>query len=45
MRSFSWNCFEATGDIDAYLLFKDADMLMKQGEEENLRVTEEKVEV
>lgn len=22
MRDFSWNCFQVTGSVDAYLLFK-----------------------
>ena len=26
MREFSWTCFEATGSIDAYLLYRDMHM-------------------
>ncbi|SFS81992.1 YqzL family protein [Marininema halotolerans] len=40
MRNFSWNCFEMTGDIDAYLLFKDADLL-SQVEEAEVTLGEE----
>lgn len=27
MRNFSWGCFQVTGSIDAYLLFKDMEGL------------------
>lgn len=43
MRDFSWNCFQVTGSVDAYLLFKDLEGVVfdywhekeqEQGEEE-----------
>ncbi|MBA4542626.1 MULTISPECIES: YqzL family protein [Thermoactinomyces] len=27
MRNFVWNCFQVTGSIDAYLLFKELQTL------------------
>ncbi|MBD1371172.1 YqzL family protein [Hazenella sp. IB182357] len=29
MLHFSWNCFEVTGDLDAYLLYKDIESYTK----------------
>lgn len=30
MRDFSWNVFTATGDIDAYLLYKASEHRMQE---------------
>ncbi|SFX66686.1 YqzL-like protein [Thermoactinomyces sp. DSM 45891] len=27
MRNFSWHCFSTTGDIEAYLLYKECEAL------------------
>ncbi|MFC4076726.1 YqzL family protein [Salinithrix halophila] len=43
MRSFSWNCFAVTGNIDAYLLFKDAESVLYRSEEREEK-SEEKIE-
>ncbi|GGA36322.1 hypothetical protein GCM10007416_06510 [Kroppenstedtia guangzhouensis] len=32
MRNFSWNCFAVTGNIDAYLLYKDTETLAERRE-------------
>ncbi|WP_073153479.1 YqzL family protein [Seinonella peptonophila] len=29
MRNFSWECFQVTGSIDAYLLYKDLEELFQ----------------
>ncbi|WP_108021367.1 YqzL family protein [Melghirimyces profundicolus] len=42
MRNFSWNCFAVTGSIDAYLLFKDTEMLSEDREEKNGQEQKEK---
>jgi hypothetical protein len=37
MRDFTWNVFTATGNVDAYLLYKEIDGQMKKDrKEENL---------
>jgi hypothetical protein len=33
MRNISWNLFSATGNIDAYLLYKDYERINDQEEE------------
>nr|WP_142504774.1 YqzL family protein [Melghirimyces algeriensis] len=35
MRNFSWNCFAVTGSIDAYLLFKETEMIFTDKDEKN----------
>ncbi|MBW7456437.1 YqzL family protein [Paenibacillus sepulcri] len=32
MRDFSWKYFALTGDVDAFLLYKDVDQLSKSDE-------------
>lgn len=34
MQNISWNLFSATGNIDAYLLYKDAERIGVFGEDE-----------
>lgn len=41
MRDFSWNMFCATGDVDAYLLYKE----ISNGISDNLDLDEEEVSV
>ncbi|RAV21750.1 YqzL family protein [Paenibacillus contaminans] len=36
MRDFSWNYFSMTGDVDAYLLYKQVDDRQEEGEEPEL---------
>ena len=31
MRDFSWHVFKETGDIEAYLLYKEMDALLSKG--------------
>lgn len=42
LRNFSWNCFAVTGNIDAYLLYKDTETL---AERKNLGSLKEKDKV
>ncbi|OYD07676.1 YqzL family protein [Paludifilum halophilum] len=44
MRSFSWNCFAMTGNIDAYLLYKDTEALSEAPDQILQREKEEEVE-
>jgi len=36
MRDFSWNYFSMTGDVDAYLLYKQVDERQEEDEEPEL---------
>lgn len=40
MRDFSWKCFAVTGDVDAYLLYKDM-----QNYYDEMRETEEETDI
>ena len=41
MKDFSWNYFYNTGQIDAYLLYKDYENLVKKKELDIINMTEE----
>ena len=46
MRSFLWSCFEATGSIEAYLLYKDIGMIeKKKNQVEDLEEEEEEKKI
>jgi hypothetical protein len=34
LRNFLWDCFQVTGSIDAYLLYKDMETLIPEWEEQ-----------
>ncbi|WP_409341319.1 YqzL family protein [Paenibacillus sp. MBLB4367] len=36
MRDFSWNYFSMTGDVDAYLLYKQIDDRQEENEDADL---------
>lgn len=36
MRDFSWKYFAITGDVDAYMLFKEADNVLGQTVDEGV---------
>ncbi|MCH5583881.1 YqzL family protein [Shimazuella sp. AN120528] len=44
MRNFSWSCFQVTGSIDAYLLYKDIEALTVEQDEEQLEDEKQKEE-
>ncbi|MFD1425681.1 hypothetical protein JOD24_000355 [Kroppenstedtia sanguinis] len=44
MRNFSWNCFAVTGNIDAYLLYKDTETLAERRDTDTLREKEKEKE-
>lgn len=41
MKNFSWNCFQVTGSIDAYLLFKDLEELVDRWDQKENEQEEE----
>ncbi|WP_081792090.1 YqzL family protein [Caldalkalibacillus mannanilyticus] len=45
MREFSWNVFAVTGNIEAYLLYRECEGPNCQEEDENLQMTEEQSEM
>ncbi|RXT14841.1 YqzL family protein [Ammoniphilus sp. CFH 90114] len=45
MQNISWNLFSATGNIDAYLLYKDYQRVQFDGEDETeLSIASEELE-
>ncbi|WP_083964013.1 YqzL family protein [Shimazuella kribbensis] len=44
MRNFSWSCFQVTGSIDAYLLYKDVEALTVEQEDQQLEDIEQNEE-
>jgi hypothetical protein len=44
LRNFSWSCFQVTGSIDAYLLYKDIEALTVEQEEDQLEDVEQNKE-
>lgn len=40
MRNFSWSCFQVTGSIDAYLLYKEMEALAVHHEATSLEEEE-----
>jgi len=45
MREFSWNVFAVTGNIEAYLLYRECEGQDCQDEEEQLQLVEEQSEI
>ncbi|WP_093228908.1 YqzL family protein [Thermoflavimicrobium dichotomicum] len=41
MRNFIWSCFEVTGSIEAYLLYKDMEALERKNSQEGFDEEEE----
>jgi hypothetical protein len=44
LRNFSWSCFQVTGSIDAYLLYKDVEALTVEQEDQQLEDVEQNEE-
>jgi hypothetical protein len=44
LRNFSWSCFQVTGSIDAYLLYKDVEALTIEQEDQQLEDVEQNEE-
>lgn len=44
MKNFSWNCFQVTGSIDAYLLLKDLEEQVDRWNEKENEQEEEELE-
>jgi hypothetical protein len=44
VRNFSWSCFQVTGSIDAYLLYKDMEAITVKKEDEQLEDVEQNEE-
>ncbi|MXQ53626.1 YqzL family protein [Shimazuella alba] len=44
MRNFSWSCFQVTGSIDAYLLYKDMEAITVKKEDDQLEDVEQNEE-
>jgi hypothetical protein len=44
MRNFSWSCFQVTGSIDAYLLYKEMEALAVNQETSPLEEEEQQSE-
>jgi hypothetical protein len=45
LRNFSWSCFQVTGSIDAYLLFKDIEAITADQHLEQLEEVEQSEEI
>jgi hypothetical protein len=44
VRNFSWSCFQVTGSIDAYLLYKDVEAITVKKEDDQLEDVEQNEE-
>jgi hypothetical protein len=44
VRNFSWSCFQVTGSIDAYLLYKDMEAITVKKEDDQLEDVEQNEE-
>ncbi|GGG10603.1 YqzL family protein [Paenibacillus abyssi] len=44
MRNFSWTYFAMTGDVDAFLLYKEVDQLAEHGSAGDLQAAAEETE-
>jgi hypothetical protein len=44
LRNFSWSCFQVTGSIDAYLLYKDVEALTLDPDDKQLEDKEQNEE-
>ncbi|EGL82650.1 hypothetical protein CathTA2_1806 [Caldalkalibacillus thermarum TA2.A1] len=44
MRQFSWNVFAATGNIEAYLLYKEYELFNKRQDQNSKLLPEDKTD-